>query len=129
MNLTGIHHLIAPDFFARNGQQNLAQGFNPGLVIRSAGALKVAPEGVAGCNSKLAQYSNTPILHHSGVTSLLRTGVREVFVPKGLDEGSQAIYCLGYGYPIYWLPKSKNVLSTQSYRLYGTGRLLGRPRQ
>jgi hypothetical protein len=36
MNLTGIHHLTAIDFFARNGQQNLAQGFNPGLVIRSA---------------------------------------------------------------------------------------------
>ena len=29
------------------------------------------------------------------VASILRTGVREVFVPKGLDEGSQAIYCLG----------------------------------
>ena len=79
----------------------------------------MAPEGVTGCNSKLAQYSNTPILHHSGVTSLLRTGVREVFVPKGLDEGSQAIYCLGCvpkkvtvpegrcerRYPMYWLPQ------------------------
>jgi hypothetical protein len=30
-----------------------------------------------------------------GVASILRTGVREFFVPKGLDEGSQAIYCLG----------------------------------
>src|SRR5260370_34828797 len=54
-----------------------------------------------------------------GVASLLRTGVREVFVPKGLDEGSQAIYCLGCvpkkvtvtegrfepRYPMYWLPQ------------------------
>ena len=49
----------------------------------------------------------------------MRTGVREVFVPKGLDEGSQAIYCLGCvpkkvtvpegrcerRYPMYWLPQ------------------------
>jgi hypothetical protein len=54
-----------------------------------------------------------------GVASLLRTGVREVFVPKGLDEGSPAIYCLGCvqkkvtvpegrcepRYPMYWLPE------------------------
>ena len=54
-----------------------------------------------------------------GVASLLRTGVREVFVPKGLDEGSQAIYCLGCvpkkvtvpegrcerRYPMDWLPQ------------------------
>jgi hypothetical protein len=54
-----------------------------------------------------------------GVASLLRTGVREVFVPQGLDEGSQAIYCLGCVQkkvtvpegrceprcPMYWLPQ------------------------
>ena len=27
--------------------------------------------------------------------SILRTAVVEVFVPKGLDDGSQAVYCLG----------------------------------
>jgi hypothetical protein len=53
-----------------------------------------------------------------GVASLLRTGVREFF-PQGLDEGSQAIYCLGCvqkkvtvpegrfepRYPMSWLPQ------------------------
>jgi hypothetical protein len=29
-----------------------------------------------------------PTLHHSGLESILRTGVTEVFVPKGLNEGS-----------------------------------------
>jgi hypothetical protein len=69
-----------------------AEGFNPGLVDRMRGALKVAPEGRAHvsfptspglkpwaklylpfsipnpqrrCDSDLAQYSHTPILHHS----------------------------------------------------------------
>ena len=36
ISMTGTYHLAAIDFFARNGQQNLAQGFNPGLVVRSA---------------------------------------------------------------------------------------------
>ena len=69
MNLTGIHHLIAPDFFARNGQQNLAQGFNPGLVIRSAGALKMAPEGAPGANPnwRSTQHSNTLTLRVAGL--------------------------------------------------------------
>jgi hypothetical protein len=69
MNITAIDHFTAIEiashvFLARNGQQNLAQGFNPGLVIRSAGALpvrrssalaseggKVAPEGVASTHT------------------------------------------------------------------------------
>ncbi len=34
------------------------------------------PYPLRGCNSDLAQYSNTPILHHSGVASILRTGAK-----------------------------------------------------
>ena len=63
MNLTGIHHGTTIEFFARNGQQNLAQGFNPGLAIRSAGALKVAPEQGAStqaCGFNI--YPSLPIL-------------------------------------------------------------------
>jgi hypothetical protein len=47
-----------------------ATGYSPGLQPWVDGLKRARPESTpnpadAGCNSKLAQYSNTPILHHS----------------------------------------------------------------
>ena len=47
----------------------------------------------AGCNSDRAQYSDAPVHQHSGVASILQTGLR-VCCPEGTSDGSQAIYCL-----------------------------------
>jgi hypothetical protein len=47
----------------------------------------------AGRKSDRAQYSDARVLQHSGVASILRTGLR-VCCPEGINDGSQAIYCL-----------------------------------
>src|SRR5258707_6395988 len=93
----------------------------------------------AGCNSKLAQYSNTPSLHHSGVASILRTVVWEICCPEGThrtltrrDLIIVARQFIAWNTPkkgepsrrdgVSWAtphirrPWSKNVLSTESYR-------------
>src|SRR5260221_11220782 len=67
----------------------------------------------AGCNSKLAQYSNTPILWDgfdfadSCLGDLLSRRDASDFVPKGLDDRSQAIYCLEYAQKRRTVPEGR----------------------
>jgi hypothetical protein len=56
-------------FLTMKWSNRIAQGFSPGFSPGWA-TPQDRPESTpnpadAGCNSKLAQYSNTPILHHS----------------------------------------------------------------
>src|SRR5258707_4769469 len=78
----------------------------------------------AGCNSKLAQYSNTPILQYSGVASILRTVDWEICCPegthrtlsrRGLDDRSQAIYCLEYAQKRRPVPEGRCELGYTTY--------------
>src|SRR5260370_19136643 len=61
--------------------------FRPGLVVHKDALLKHSQPRACGCNSAKAQYSNTPVLHHSArQDSRTRTTTRTR--TKGLTRSS-----------------------------------------
>ena len=88
INMTGTCHLTAVDFFARNGQQNLAQGFSPGLVMRSAGALQVAP--TPRTRGAIPTMRNTPVLQNS-ITPLTRIRGRGRRRGRGRERSASGV--------------------------------------
>jgi hypothetical protein len=71
---------------APKGQKNLAQGFNPGLRVRTMRPESTPNPADAGCNSDNAQHSSTPKLHHSACQDS-RTRTRT----KRLTSGARAV--------------------------------------
>jgi hypothetical protein len=106
-------------YLAPKGLETIAQGFNPGLTAMKGRALKVAPNPAdAGCNSKLAQYSNTPLLHHPAcrIRGRGRRRGRERSAPRVAPEFGlclpQTIECWAGYRPWIWCPFRAHRLKT-----------------
>jgi hypothetical protein len=101
---------------AMKWRNRIAQGFSPGLAFG-----KIRPESTpnpsdAGCNSKLAQYSNTPSLRVAGFEdeneashqSLLTSAQRPSVPPNTVAEPC------GRHHPVEWFPSGRTRLLSES---------------